>query len=114
MPAAFTTSSPTAGVCVVQFPEHVLGGSQAVELSTILRTRIGEGDAHIVFNLGPVEVMNSTGLGMLVASHTTLRQAAVPLTLTCVPSTVGSLLDMTQLRQLFTVCDSIEEAVQTS
>lgn len=114
MSSAFTTSSPAAGVCVVRFPEHVLGGSQAVELSTILRTRIGDGDTHIVFDLGPVEVMNSTGLGMLVASHTTLRQASVPLTLTCIPSTVSSLLEMTQLRQLFTMCDSIEEALHTS
>ncbi len=106
MAAVFTTVSPRSGVVVVRFPEQVLGGSQSVELATHVRAALADGATTIVFDLQPVEFMNSTGLGLLVASLATVRQSTATLQLTAVPASVQTLLEITQMLQVFSIVES--------
>jgi len=109
--SAFSTSSPADGVTLVSFPEQVLGGPEAVELATLVREAIGGGHSVIAFDLSNVAIMNSSGLGMLVASLTSVRNKNVTLRLAAVPEKVSALLQMTQLDKVFTICATVEEAV---
>jgi anti-sigma B factor antagonist len=107
--STFGISTPTSGVTVVSFPASVIGGPEAVELTNLLRDLASP--RAVVFDLSQVTVMNSSGLGMLVSSLTTLKRANVSLTLASVPEKVGSLLTMTQLAAVFTTADTVETAL---
>lgn len=96
---------------VVAFAEQVLGGPEAVELANILRTISGEGSTSVVFDLARVRVMNSSGLGMLVSSLTSLKKSNVSLRLAAVPEKVMSLLTMTQLVTVFEIRPNVADAV---
>jgi len=112
--SVLTTAQPNESTSVITFAEQVLGGPEAVDLSSKLRDFIAQGRRTIVFDLGNVRIMNSSGLGMLVSSLTSLRKAEVSLVLADVPQKVLSLLDMTHLTSVFTISPSVEDALRTS
>lgn len=110
--SAFTASQPSDGVTVVTFPDQVLGGPIAVELSTIVRDSLGNGSTLLVFDCGAVTVMNSSGLGMLVSSLTSVRNAGTQLRLANLPEKVSSLLSMTQLDKVFEIRETVDAAMK--
>lgn len=94
---------------MIAFPANVIGGPDAVDLASLLRET--SANKAVVFDLSAVSVMNSSGLGMLVSSLTTLKKFDVALRLAAVPSKVMSLLTMTHLDTVFTLFSSVDEAV---
>ena len=57
--------------------------------------------------------MNSTGLGILISSYTTLRNNSGELKLANVTDKIQSLLTITKLVSVFDSHDSVEEAVKS-
>ena len=110
----FSVSKPSSSSAVVTFPKEVIGGPEAMELSHIIRECIAEGRTVIVLDLEDVSIMNSSGLGMLVSSLTTVRKQGAKLCLAAIPEKVTSLLAMTQLSQIFDVYPTVSEAVGKS
>lgn len=110
--STFTSSQPSDGITVVTFPEQVLGGPIAVELSSLVRESLNNGSTLLVFDCGEVTVMNSSGLGMLVSALTSVRNSGTQLRLANLPEKVSSLLSMTQLDKVFEVRDSVDAAVK--
>jgi len=106
--SSFSTST-ASDVLVIAFPANVIGGPDAVDLASLLRD--ASASKAVVFDLSAVGVMNSSGLGMLVSSLTTLKKFDVALRLAAVPSKVMSLLTMTHLDTVFTLFSSVDEAV---
>jgi anti-sigma B factor antagonist len=111
---AFITSQPRPDVVVVSFGENAIGGPDAVELAGILREGVASGASTVVFNLEAVDVMNSSGLGMLVSSLTTLKKSNTAFALAAVPEKVMALLTMTHLTTVFTIVASVDEAVSAA
>ncbi len=108
--SAFTIDNPKAGVQVVTFAPQVLGGNDAIELAQILRS-FDASITCVVFDLSLVDVMNSSGLGMLVRSLTTLKTTNTTLRLAAVPDRVMALLTMTHLTMVFEIHPTVESAV---
>ncbi|NQW29848.1 MAG: STAS domain-containing protein [Ignavibacteria bacterium] len=109
--SAFNTHSPADEVVIIRFSANVLGGPDAMELASILRDNVSAGKTKAVFDLSDVSVMNSSGLGMLVSSLSTMKKGNGHLLLACVPDKVSQLLTITQLTQVFALYDSTEEAI---
>lgn len=109
--SAFSTTLPADGVTVVSFPENVLGGPEAVELSSLVRSSISDGATLLVFDCSKVTVMNSSGLGMLVSALSSTRNSEVQLRLADLPDKVSSLLSMTQLDKVFDIRATVKAAV---
>ncbi len=99
---------------MIAFAEEVLGGSEALELSSLLREACAEPAAKIVLDLSRVVRMNSSGLGMLVGALATVRKHNAKLILAAVPENVTSLLTMTQLISVFEIQPTVAEALQAS
>lgn len=108
--SAFTVTEPRPDVRVVAFAQQVLGGTDAIELAQLLRT-FSDGVSNVVFDLAEVEVMNSSGLGMLVRSLTTLKASNTTLSLAAVPDRVMALLTMTHLTMVFPIHPTVADAV---
>lgn len=98
-------------IAVVTFEPQVFGGPQAVEFSAKLNDFAGQGGRWIVVDLAGVELMNSSGLGMLVGGMTTMRKYNGAVKLVSVPEKVAGLLRITRLNTVFESYLTVEEAV---
>jgi len=110
--STFLVTQPSNGITVIRFAEEVLGGSEGIELSGLVREACAEKNATVVFDLASVRVMNSSGLGMLVGSLATVRKHDGKLILAALPEKVRSLLAITQLTSIFDSQDTVAEALQ--
>ena len=100
-----------AGVQIIELPKNVLGGNDALEFSIIVDKFCSTDSSVIVVDLLQVELMNSSGLGMLVAALSKTRKQSKHLVLASIPDKILSLLKMTHLNELFTIEASIDEAI---
>ncbi|MCX7930201.1 MAG: STAS domain-containing protein [Chlorobi bacterium] len=96
---------------VVVLEARVLGGQLSVELADQLRRLVSEGVEHVVFDCSNVELINSSGIGMLVAALTTLRSHHGRCTLAAVPEKMRTLLSITHLDSIFALSDSVSDAL---
>lgn len=96
---------------VITLSRNVIGGADALDFSTQLNTLTTSGVRRVVIDLGEVELINSSGLGMLVQGHSLLRKSGGSIVLACVPERVQKHLEMTRLNSVFTVFPSVEAAL---
>ncbi len=97
---------------VIEFGTDVSGGSDALVFTSVLQELSQKSVKIVVLNLESVEVMNSSGLGMLVAGLSTLKKHNMNLVLCKPPVKVQNLLTMTHLDKVFNVSASIEDALR--
>lgn len=71
------------------------------------------GKIKVVADLSRVGLMNSLGIGMLIASFTTLKNRGGDLKLANVTERIKSLLVITRLLTVFDCYDSVNEAVRS-
>ena len=72
---------------------------------------MGDGIKKVVIDLGGVKWINSSGLGVLMAAMTTLKNAEGQMKLANVTEKVESLLMITQLMRIFDTYESVDRAV---
>lgn len=106
---SFNTSE-RSGCAVIEFEGKVIGGPDAVSLNEKLHELINVNKVNVVFDLGKVKFMNSSGLGMLISSLSTLRKAGGDLRIANHSEKIKELLDITQLAAVFKQFNSVDEA----
>jgi len=99
------------GVIILQPKGKIMGGPSASLLHDKLHEVIEAGNRKVVIDLSRVDWMNSTGLGILISSYTTLRNNNGKLKLASVTDKIQSLLTITKLITVFDSYDSVEEAI---
>ncbi len=104
------TDYPQAVIITLQ--PHVFGGVQAVEFTAKVRELAEQGKRWFLVDFSQVEVINSSGLGMLVSGLTSLRKFGAALVLVNVPEKIRHLLTITHLDRVFEQFASIEQALQ--
>ena len=97
--------------------DHVvleIGGEIDVYTAPRLRERLVElvagGAKHVVVDLGRVEFLDSTGLGVLVGAHRRLRASHGSLRLVCPHERLLKIFRITGLDSVFEIHRSVEEA----
>ncbi len=98
---------------IIELKGNVMGGPHAQELSDLLHSFINDNKKNIVVDLGDVKFMNSSGLGMLISSLTTMTNAGGQLVLSNVTDKIESLLVITKLITIFKHFESVDEAVNS-
>lgn len=101
------------GVIVLEPKGKIMGGPDASLLHDKLYEFIEADRKKIVIDLAKVDWMNSTGLGILISSYTTLRNHDGMLKLANVTEKIQSLLTITKLVTVFEAFDSVDEAVKS-
>ncbi len=98
--------------------EHTVlevGGEVDVYTAPALRDRITDvldaGQHLLVIDLGGVEFLDSTGLGVLVAGLNRAREVGGSLALVCPQERVLKLFRITGLDEVFTVHGTVDEAL---
>ena len=101
------------GVAVLTLTGDAMGGPDGSALHESLRSLRADGTRNAVIDLGGVERMNSSGLGMLIGALTTARNSDGDLRLANVGDRVRALLEVTQLLGTFQTFASVDEAVDS-
>jgi anti-sigma B factor antagonist len=100
------------GVVILEPKGKIMGGPDASLLHDKLHEVLEAGKRKVVIDLSQVEWMNSTGLGILISTYTTLRNNDGELKLANVTDKIQSLLTITKLVTVFDTHDSVDEAVK--
>ncbi len=100
------------GVIILEPRGKIMGGPDATLLYDKLHEIIESGNKQVVIDLSKVDWMNSTGLGILISSYTTLRNNNGELKLANITDKIQSLLTITKLVTVFDSYDSVDDAVK--
>lgn len=101
------------GIVILEPKGKIMGGPDASLLNDKLHEYIEADQKSIVIDLAKVDWMNSTGLGILISSYTTLRNNGGHLKLANVTDKIRSLLTITKLVTVFEAFDDIESAIRS-
>jgi anti-sigma B factor antagonist len=98
-------------VAVLSLHGKMMGGPETTALHDHIRSLMNDGISKVVIDLGGVKWINSSGLGVLMAAMTTLKNADGHMKLANITEKVESLLMITQLMRIFETYDSVDRAV---
>ncbi len=100
-----------SNIVILQPKGKIMGGPDTSLLHDKLHEYIEQNKRQVVIDLADVDWMNSTGLGILIAGYTTLRNNQGELKLANVTDKIQSLLTITKLVSVFEAYDSVDEAI---
>jgi anti-sigma B factor antagonist len=101
------------GVTVVDLTGKIALGDTSQQLHSELRSLVEKGNENILINLSNVKMIDSSGLGTLVASYTTVERAGGQLKLTNLSDKASELMTITKLYTVFDVFDDEQAAINS-
>jgi len=102
-----------AHVTILDIQGHIVLGEEIGDLRDAVRNLIAEGKKKIILNLGGVDYIDSSGVGELVGSFTTVRNAGGELKLLNLTQKVHDVLHVTKLYTVFDIKDDEFTAVRS-
>ena len=99
------------GIIVIELDGSVLGGPDATALNNEVHKLIEKKKKKIVLDLSNVHTMNSSGLGMLIAALTAVRNAGGDLLIAAASKKIENLLVITKLSTVFELFPTVKNAV---
>ena len=100
-------------VTIIDVKGKVTIGAGDLELRNAIHQAVNDGSKKVVVNLGGVSTIDSSGVGELVSSYTTVTNRGAKLKLVNLPPKVQDVLTITQLITVFDVFDTEDEAVRS-
>ncbi len=112
MPVTFETKV-AGNVCVLTPRGKIVIGEEVTALREKIKELLKGGTKNILFNLSDVSYIDSTGVGALVGSFTTIRNQGGQMRLSNLSPRVKDILLVTKLLTVFDVFDSETEGVKS-
>lgn len=97
---------------ITKLNSQVLGGNDALAFNSIINDLIKLDVSSLIVDCGKVELMNSSGLGMLVSAFTLFKNANKKLVLVNIPSKIENLFKITHLDHVLTIHKDAESALK--
>jgi anti-sigma B factor antagonist len=101
------------GVTILDLKGKITIGVGDVALREAVHQALGAGARNILINLAGVSTIDSSGVGELVSTYTTVTNRGGKLKLANLPPKVSDILQITQLITVFEVFDDEEEALRS-
>jgi anti-sigma B factor antagonist len=101
------------GITIVVMKGRITVGTEATALRDTVAALNTEGTRSLVFNLAGVDYIDSTGLGALVMSASTLRKSGGNVKLVNLNRRTIELLVMTKLATIFEIFTDEQDAVNS-
>jgi anti-sigma B factor antagonist len=100
-------------VVVISLQGNLMGGPDATSLNNQLHKLVEAGTRRVVIDLKEVEVINSSGLGMLIGGLNTMRSAGGDLKIANAAPKITDVIRITKLSAMFKNYASVGEAVES-
>ncbi|MGA8182432.1 MAG: STAS domain-containing protein [Terriglobia bacterium] len=107
-----TVTKEVDGVTVLALAGRVTLGDESSQLRSTIKELLKQGKKRLVLDLSKVTYIDSAGLGTLVAAYTSARNEGGDIRLANVTERFGELLNITKLVTIFSVHDSVEDALK--
>jgi anti-sigma B factor antagonist len=101
------------GVTILDLEGKITIGSGDLELRNAVQQAINDGAKKLLVNLGKVTTIDSSGVGELVSSYTTVKNRDAQLKLVNLPAKVQDVLTVTQLIKVFDTYETEDEAIRS-
>ena len=106
------TNREVDGVSVVALDGRIVLGEESNALRERVKALVAEGKKKIVLNMSNVTFIDSSGLGALVAAHSSAKSGGASLRLCNLGSRSNQLLQVTKLYTVFEVSDTEADALR--
>ena len=100
-------------VLVIKLSGKVIGGPDLVDLKTAFQNAVNHDRLKILLDLGHVSWMDSSGLGVIVSGHTTVKKAGGEMKILNATKKIHELFIITKLITVFDTFRDEEEALQS-
>lgn len=100
-------------VTILDIRGRIVLGDEIGQLRMAVRGLVAEGKKKIILNLAEVDYIDSSGVGELVGSFTTVRNAGGELKLLNLTQKVHDVLHVTKLYTVFDIKDDEFQAVKS-
>lgn len=101
------------GVAIIEMSGKLMGGPDAATFAETLKTLIHEGYLNVLVDLGRVNWVNSTGLGILISGYSTIKKNGGDLKLLNVSDRIESIFMVSKLHTVFTSFEDEDEAIKS-
>lgn len=98
-------------VRIVELSGKITIGSGDVKIRELITAALEDGKKNVVFDLGGVTAIDSSGIGEMVACYTTMTKRDGQLKLLNLSPKINDILQVTQLITVFDVFDDEREAI---
>jgi anti-sigma B factor antagonist len=105
------TNRTVDGVEIIALQGKITIGSGDTQLREVISNAIGSGRTNVLLDLSGVTTIDSSGIGELVGSYTTVTNRGGKLKLLHLPAKLNELLHVTQLITVFEVYENEQEAL---
>jgi anti-sigma B factor antagonist len=103
----------TNGITIVRLSGKILGGQDSLTVNRLMVDLIDQGKTNVIVDLGDVELMNSSGLGIIIQSANHLKSKNGQLKLANIAEKIQSLLVITKLNTVFETYSTVDEAIKS-
>ena len=107
-----TTIRQVGGVTIVDITGRIVLGDESAALRDMVCDLLSKGHKKILFNLGDVNYIDSSGLGHLVSAFTSVRKQGGELKLLNLTNKVHDVMQITGLYTIYDIMDDEAAAVR--
>ena len=100
-------------VTIVDISGRIVLGEESAALRELVCDLLSKGHKRILFNLGDVNYIDSSGLGHLVSAFTSVRKQEGELKLLNLTKKVHDLMQITRLYTVFDIMDNEAVAIKS-
>lgn len=108
-----TSTRQIGGVTIVDISGRIVLGEESAALRQLVCDLLSKGRKNILFNLGDVNYIDSSGLGNLVGAFTSVRKQGGELKLLNLTNKVHDLMQITRLYTVFDIMDDEAAGVKS-
>ena len=107
------TTRTVDNVEIISLQGKITIGSGDTQLREVITNAVNGGKTNVLLDLSGVTTIDSSGIGELVGSYTTVTNRGGKLKLLHLPAKLNELLHVTQLITVFEVYENEQEAVRS-
>ncbi len=100
-----------ADIVVLRVDGNILGGPDASQLNDEVHRQLKQNRRNFVINIASVDLINSSGLGILIGNLTNVKNNGGDLRISNVTPKVRQIFTMTKLVNVFRIFDTEDQAV---
>ena len=108
-----TSTREVGGVTIVDISGRIVLGEESAALRNLVGDLLNKGHKKILFNLGDVDYIDSSGLGHLVSAFSSVQKQGGELKLLNLTKKVQDVMQITRLYTVFEIMDDEAAAVRS-
>lgn len=106
-----SSTRDVGNIRIIELAGKITIGSGDVKIRELIAQALEDGKTNILFDLGGVTAIDSSGIGEMVACYTTVTKRGGRLKLMHLSPKINDILQVTQLITVFDVFDDEREAL---